>query len=122
MHASPIPIDVIVCCPPPCSCYIHLNLDDNTHCHHQIIPICASPFLFTSIIYCAAIFFLAVALSYSHHVIPYVCGNVISHYCIIKLLFLFLFIRLVGGTFSMTTYISVFTSLTWCFHIYLTIR
>lgn len=47
IHASPIPIDVIVCCP-LYSRYIHLPLDDNSHCHHQITPIYASSFLFTS--------------------------------------------------------------------------
>lgn len=49
IHASPIPIDVIVCCPPPYSRYIHLPLDDSSHYHHQITPKCAFSFLFTSI-------------------------------------------------------------------------
>ena len=40
IHASPIPIDVIVCCP-PYSRYIHLPLDDSSRCHHQTAPIYA---------------------------------------------------------------------------------
>ena len=48
IHASPIPIDVIVCHPPLYSYCIHLPLDDSSHCHHQITPKYASSFLFTS--------------------------------------------------------------------------